>query len=155
MRHGSTDNVPDPPLNFIGLTEAQMASEKVAGWKVTHFYSSPSKRCLSTAKILAKPYKSQVTAEDCLKDDVNWQKLMHFVDCIKNMDGASVLAVTHASVMKAMLINLFKVDPHKADAGRMNPLSYSVIEFEDGKAKLDKPFDFMFSESSKGLTTPV
>ena len=150
MRHGSVDNIPDPPLNFIGLTEAQMAAEKIASWKVTDVFSSPSKRCLSTAKILSKPFKKEVRVEDGLKENLHWDRLLAFIETARKMDGANILAINHANVMRTLLVNSFKVEPSKVDTARINPLSYAVIELDGaGKATLEKGLEFMFSESSK------
>jgi len=151
MRHGTTKNAPDPPLSDIGLTEVHMASDKVAGWDVACFFSSPANRCVSTARILAKPNNVAVKVDDRLSDGATWSSVSKFVEEIRTLNG-SVVAVTHAPVIKSVLVQLLGVEAGKIDMDRISPLSYSVIELDGSGFKASKLLTDMFYESSKLFT---
>ncbi len=89
VRHGETEwnkagaerfrGRQDIELNENGVRQAWAAAERLASWEVTAFYSSPLKRALATAEILAKPFGLSVEPLESLID-INygdWQGLSH------------------------------------------------------------------------------
>lgn len=150
MRHGTAKNIPDPPLSEIGLTEVHMASDKVSKWDVTHFFSSPSRRCVSTAKVLSRA-KAEIKTDARLDDGSSWEKVRPLIDEIKRIDGTAVV-VTHAPVIKSVLVQLLGIPPEKIDLSKISPLSYSVIELDGSAPFADKLLTDMFYESSKIFT---
>jgi broad specificity phosphatase PhoE len=157
IRHGTTSNMPDAPLSEIGLTEVHMASEKVAGWGITSVFSSPARRCVSTAKVLAKPAKAGVKTDVRLGEGSKWEAIEPFIDELRRLDG-NILVVTHAPVIKSVLVQLLGIAPEKIDISRISPLSYSTIELDgsghgngklDSGAKAGRLLADMFYESSK------
>ena len=87
VRHGETEwnkagaekfrGREDIELNEIGVRQAKAAAERITSWPVSAFYSSPLKRALTTAKILAMPFCLSVESLEGLVDiDYgNWQGL--------------------------------------------------------------------------------
>jgi phosphoserine phosphatase len=92
IRHGDTDwNIEeifrgrvDVELNETGIIQAQLLSKYLEGEPIDMVYSSPLKRALKTAEIIAVPHNADVTSSQELIDfDYGeWQGLSH--DAVKN-----------------------------------------------------------------------
>ena len=76
IRHGQTDwnqrycfqGRTDIPLNDEGVLQAKRLSERLASWAVDVVYSSPLRRALNTAQIVAEPHGlSPVVLEDLME----------------------------------------------------------------------------------------
>jgi alpha-ribazole phosphatase len=72
-RHGSVDNQAqrflgrrDIPLNEAGIRQAEQLRDRLAAEKLDFVYSSPLKRALTTAKIIASGHKVAVTLDNNL-----------------------------------------------------------------------------------------
>jgi len=89
VRHGETEwnkasaerfrGREDIELNEIGVRQAKAAADRIASWQVSAFYSSPLKRAMATAEILASPFGMPVEPQEGLVD-INygrWQGLSH------------------------------------------------------------------------------
>ena len=84
-RHGETDwnrdhrfqGHADPPLNEDGRRQAREFAEQIAGERIAAIYSSPLRRALETAEIVAERLGLDVTPVDALREiDVGeWQGL--------------------------------------------------------------------------------
>ena len=87
IRHGETDwNATevfrgriDVELNETGLKQAEMAADYLSGARIEAIYSSPLKRALKTAEVIARPHKLDVNVAIGLIDfDFGeWQGLSH------------------------------------------------------------------------------
>ena len=67
----------DLEMNDVGILQAQSAANKLADWEISASYSSPLKRALRTAEIIATPHRLRVQRSDELID-INfgeWQGL--------------------------------------------------------------------------------
>jgi alpha-ribazole phosphatase len=70
VRHGMTNlqkedrfwGNTDVQLNELGITQAKQIRDRLLPEKVTHVYSSTLSRARDTAKIIAAPFKKEVTA---------------------------------------------------------------------------------------------
>ncbi len=68
VRHGRTEwnrverfrGRADIELDEIGIKQAKAAAARIADWKVSAIYSSPLRRALTTAEILAQPFGLEV-----------------------------------------------------------------------------------------------
>jgi broad specificity phosphatase PhoE len=68
VRHGRTEwnrverfrGRADIGLDEIGIKQAKAAAARIADWKVSAIYSSPLRRALTTAEILAQPFRLEV-----------------------------------------------------------------------------------------------
>ena len=87
VRHGETEwNVGevfrgriDIELNETGIKQAELLSEYLSGAKIEAIYSSPLKRALKTAQILARPHQLEVETSPGLidLDFGEWHGLPH------------------------------------------------------------------------------
>jgi broad specificity phosphatase PhoE len=76
VRHGETQynasetfrGRADVPLNGTGLKQAQLLSEYLADEKIDAVYSSPLKRAVTTAEIIAAPHRLEVNVVENLND---------------------------------------------------------------------------------------
>jgi broad specificity phosphatase PhoE len=78
VRHGETEwnkagierfrGREDIELNETGVRQAKAAADRIASWPVLAFYSSPLKRALATARILASPFGLAVEPLEGLVD---------------------------------------------------------------------------------------
>jgi len=68
VRHGRTEwnrverfrGRADIELDEIGIKQAEAAATRIADWQVSAVYSSPLRRALTTAKVLARPFSLEV-----------------------------------------------------------------------------------------------
>jgi broad specificity phosphatase PhoE len=69
----------DIDLDDVGIRQAELTAKRVASWPVKAIYSSPLKRALRTAEILASPFKLKVDPLEGLidLDFGQWQGLSH------------------------------------------------------------------------------
>jgi broad specificity phosphatase PhoE len=84
-RHGETDwnrdyrfqGHADPPLNETGRAQAAKLARTLAGESLAEIYSSPLRRALETARILAEPHGLEPVQVEALREvDVgSWQGL--------------------------------------------------------------------------------
>lgn len=84
-RHGETDwnresrfqGRADPPLNELGRVQAAGLAETLAGEAVAAVYTSPLRRALETAEVVASPHRlTPAAVEDLREVDVgSWQGL--------------------------------------------------------------------------------
>ena len=76
IRHGQTEwnrverfrGRADLSLDETGIKQAKAASDRIARWPVSALYSSPLKRAMMTAQILASPFNLTVQPLDGLLD---------------------------------------------------------------------------------------
>ena len=55
-------------LDKVGISQARLAAARIAQWQVSGIYSSPLRRAVSTAKILASPFDLEVQLLEGLID---------------------------------------------------------------------------------------
>jgi broad specificity phosphatase PhoE len=88
LRHGATSaNLENPyrlqgchrdlPLAKVGMREAELTAVALAEVPFTHVYSSPLRRAMQTARIIAKPHRLRVRAlDELIECDIGrWEKL--------------------------------------------------------------------------------
>lgn len=76
VRHGQTDwnnehkimGSTDIPLNAVGLEQARVVAKNVAHLEISHIVSSPLKRAVQTAKVIAVAMKKPVIVVDGFKE---------------------------------------------------------------------------------------
>lgn len=87
IRHGDTDwnaqeifrGRADVELNETGIAQAELLAEYLESVPIKAIYSSPLKRALKTAEIIARPHKIEVISSENLVDFHfgEWQGLSH------------------------------------------------------------------------------
>lgn len=73
VRHGTKENLAgDPPLSNLGIKQAEITANYLNSLGIKKIYSSPLKRTLQTAQIIADKLKLSITIDDRLTERINW-----------------------------------------------------------------------------------
>lgn len=86
LRHAQKEGVfGDPPLTKVGIKQAEITARCFKNKNIHSIYSSPLKRTLQTATIIAKKLNLQIKIDQRLRERMNWgdKKKESFSDFMK------------------------------------------------------------------------
>lgn len=73
IRHGQKEEgFGDPPLTNVGVRQAEYTAKYLKDKNIEYIYSSPLKRTIQTAKIIAKELYLEVSIDERLRERMNW-----------------------------------------------------------------------------------
>ncbi len=115
----------DPPLTRLGIRQAEVTRDFLAVRPVDHCYSSPTRRAMQTAAIIAAPYGLAPIPLDGLGPAY---RLADTIDalCIRHA-GSALLIVAHQDAVRHYLAHLLGMNPEQAGQVQLDNCGISVV----------------------------
>jgi broad specificity phosphatase PhoE len=115
----------DPPLTRLGVRQAELTRDFLAVRPVDCCYSSPTRRAMQTASIIAAPYG---LAPFPLESLGSLHRLSDTIDalCVRHA-GNTVLVVAHQDCVRRYLTNLLGMSPEQAGQVQLDSCGISVV----------------------------
>lgn len=143
----SADNL-DPSLSERGLEEAKRLAAQLAPLQPQAVYSSPLRRAIETAHVLAAPLGLDVeleprlvavTAHDGDGLEAQAGAAWSFVESlIERGDIEMAVCVTHDLVLRSLVARAIRLPLANLSRLRQDLASYSIIDIRNGRLQVNK-----------------
>lgn len=155
MRHGETEGQgPDPHLSIRGRGQAKIAAGIICmEARPGAVFSSPMRRAVETAEILADAAGAQLKVSDLLEPESDGEA---FISSLSGADGRThIAAVTHLPVLRRIVSGLTGIHASSLTVGPGGVACVEVTQEADGASLVwlsgDTAFSAMLARRGGGV----